>query len=287
MSGNGQTPPRHTWWYFVIILFLVLLSLPTANRTTDGEWTIALGTREATVFLTLLILLPLLPVFFPTLKEMTLKSPFAEFSIKQDLDRDVNSIQEAHLRYDRAGKNPQQDLSAAKREEQKADGRIEEKLATQGTSSIRQAYTLELYEQVRKFNRNRRLREAAQAATTKNEAIKKGDEIASKMRGLAPLVYGQLDVDGWLGSPNLGKRLAAIKYIDWAQDTEYALKLIDLLPQLEVEHDTFQAYHILLALYSMAGHLSFHLRVKPASLCLVPVRRACLRNNRLLRIGRL
>jgi hypothetical protein len=86
--------------------------------------------------------------------------------------------------------------------------------------------------------------------------------IIYEMRAMAPLLYGQLDIASWLNSPNLGKQLAAIKYLDWAKDIEFAEALASRLEILEKSGDTFQAYHVLLALHSMADQLSYNYKDK-------------------------
>lgn len=61
----------------------------------------------------------------------------------------------------------------------------------------------------------------------------------------------------WLDSPNGGKRLAAVKYLDWAQDIEFADTLVARLHALEEAGDSFKAFHVLLALWSMADQLAY------------------------------
>jgi len=66
----------------------------------------------------------------------------------------------------------------------------------------------------------------------------------------------------WSDGPNLGKQFAAIKCLDWSQEIEFAEALASRLPVLEKVGDTFQAYHTLLALHSMANQLAYDYKEK-------------------------
>jgi hypothetical protein len=133
---------------------------------------------------------------------------------------------------------------------------LEKTVALQELPFVQQVYLQRLNELVKGFNRNRHLRPSGRST------LAEAGEIAYRMRTMAPLLFGQLDIPVWLDSPNLGKQLAAIKYLDWAQDIEFAEALANRLQELEKNGDTFQAYHVLLALYSMANQLSYDYKNK-------------------------
>lgn len=115
---------------------------------------------------------------------------------------------------------------------------LEESRATTNPSSNS---LLTLYQLVKAYNRNRQL-------TPSPERTFAGDDIAYTMRELAPQVFGQLPIDLWLNSTNAGKRLAAIKYLNWLQDTEFTATLLERL----ASESPFLQFHIMLTLYSMA-----------------------------------
>jgi hypothetical protein len=101
-----------------------------------------------------------------------------------------------------------------------------------------------LYRLVKDFNRNRHL-------PFSDERTRQGDEIAFTMREAAPFLFGQFDVGQWLKSDSVGKRLAAIKYLDWLQDVEFVGTLLRML----VTEKPFLQLHILLAIDSMLDQL--------------------------------
>lgn len=101
-----------------------------------------------------------------------------------------------------------------------------------------------LYRLVKEFNRNRH-RPFSDART------QQGDEIAFTMREAAPFLFNQFEVEQWLNSSNIGKRLAAIKYLDWMQDIEF---VNNLLGKLATE-SPFMQLHILVAMDSMLDQL--------------------------------
>lgn len=115
---------------------------------------------------------------------------------------------------------------------------LEEWQATTGPSNDS---LLTLYQLVKAYNRNRQLTPSAERTFV-------GDDIAYTMRELAPQVFGQLPVDLWLDSTNAGKRLAAVKYLDWLQDTEFTAALLERL----TSESPFLQFHIMLTLYNMA-----------------------------------
>lgn len=101
-----------------------------------------------------------------------------------------------------------------------------------------------LYRLVKEFNRNRHL-------PFSNERTRQGAEIAFTMREAAPFLFGQFDVGQWLKSESIGKRLAAIKYLDWLQDVEFMGRLLGML----ATEKPFVQLHILLAIDSMLDQL--------------------------------
>jgi hypothetical protein len=102
----------------------------------------------------------------------------------------------------------------------------------------------QLYYLTKDFNRNRAL--PFSEARTRD-----GDEIAFRMREAAPFVYAQFDERAWLRSGNTGKRLAAVKYLDWAQNVELFARLLSML----FLERPFMQFHVLLALDSMIDQL--------------------------------
>jgi hypothetical protein len=101
-----------------------------------------------------------------------------------------------------------------------------------------------LHRLVRAFNRNRH-------QPYSDERTRQGDEIAFTMREAAPFLFDQFDVREWLDSSNAGKRLAAIKYLDWLQDVEF---LGNLLGKLATESPFIQL-HILLAIDGLVDQM--------------------------------
>ena len=101
-----------------------------------------------------------------------------------------------------------------------------------------------LYRLVKEFNRNRQL-------PFTDERTRQGDEIAFKMREAAPFLFNRFDIGQWIDSSNIGKRLAAIKYLDWLQDIEF---LENLLGKLVTERP-FMQLHTLVTIYSMLDQL--------------------------------
>ena len=101
-----------------------------------------------------------------------------------------------------------------------------------------------LYRLVKEFNRNRQ-------QPFSDERTRQGDGIAFTMREAAPFVFSQFDVKMWLDSDNAGKRLAAVKYLDWLQDVEF---LGNLLGKLVTERP-FMQLHVLVAIDSLLDQL--------------------------------
>jgi hypothetical protein len=82
-------------------------------------------------------------------------------------------------------------------------------------------------------------------------SIARENVIAYQMGEAAPLLFGKFDVGSWLDSSSLGKRLAAIKYLDWLQDIDY---LGNLLGKLTTERPFIQL-HCLVAIDHMLDQL--------------------------------
>lgn len=101
-----------------------------------------------------------------------------------------------------------------------------------------------IYRLVKEFNRNR-------SQPFSDLRTRQGDEIAFAMREAAPLLFGQFDVGQWLRSESSGKRLAAIKYLDWLQDVEFVGSLLRML----ITEKPFLQLHVLLAIDSMLDQL--------------------------------
>ena len=101
-----------------------------------------------------------------------------------------------------------------------------------------------LYRLMRGFNKNRK-------QPFSDERTRQADEIAFSMREAAPFVFDQFDVDRWLDSLSSGKRLAAIKYLEWIQDIDFLTKLLDKL----TKERPFIQFHILLAISSMTDQV--------------------------------
>jgi hypothetical protein len=104
---------------------------------------------------------------------------------------------------------------------------------------------------VKAFNRNRQ-HPYSEARTAQ------GDEIAYQMREVAPMLFGKIEVGDWLKGDNIGKRLFAIKYLDWLQDIDF---VDDLISRLGSERP-FVQLHILITLYGMIDQLDAGSRFK-------------------------
>lgn len=103
----------------------------------------------------------------------------------------------------------------------------------------------QLYRMAKDFNRNR-------ALPFSNERTRGGDEIAYQMREIAPFVFDQLDVSAWLRSTSIGKRLAAVKYLDWVQDVDH----LDTLVSMLASERAFMQFHVLMTLDGLIDQLS-------------------------------
>lgn len=104
---------------------------------------------------------------------------------------------------------------------------------------------------IKAFNRNRQ--QPFSAVRTMQ-----GDEIAYQMREAAPLLHDKFNLPQWLTSNNAGKRLVAIKYLDWLQDIEYVDELIDRLGN----ERPFMQLHVLVTLHGLLDQLDEGSRLK-------------------------
>ena len=101
-----------------------------------------------------------------------------------------------------------------------------------------------LYNLVQTFNKNRHQPYTIQRTIA-------GDDIVFHMRELAPQLDGQFDVADWLQSDNIGKRVAALQFLDWKQDIEFFAPLLDRL----MKEKPFVQFYVLIALNSMLDQL--------------------------------
>ena len=262
--SQDRRPLEIPTWYFGLVFFLAFLSLVTLSQNAIGEWQVALGIHQATPLLIVLAILPpILKFFVRETKKGSAGIP-GLFSLTWDNVSEIDEeLAENKTKFERAGEaakikdTNQDDIQELQKE---ADLDLEERVALQDLPFVQQIYLQKLNELVKEFNRNRHWRKSGKST------VAEADEIAYKMRSMAPLLFGQLDLPHWLDSPNLGKRLAAIKYLDWAQDIEFAEDLASRLQELENDGDTFQTFHILLALMSMADQMAFDYKDKVAAI---------------------
>ena len=246
-------------WYCILAFVLAILSLVTANRNVAGAWEVTLGIRETTPILVALAILPFLLRFVVagTRKgKLGVPGLFETSWDNSEINKEITNSQKKHEMAGEAVKDQtksQRDIEEIRGD---ADIDLEKTVTPQELPFVQQVYLQKLNEMVKDFNRNRHNRPSGRSTPAEAE------EIAYRMRSMAPLLFGQLDILTWLHIPNMGKQLAAIKYLDWAQDIEFAETLAERLQELENNRDTFQAYHVLLALYSMADQLSYNYKDK-------------------------
>jgi hypothetical protein len=267
MAAENQESPIQekpsfelTRWYYILVSVLIILSLIRVSSSGAGGWEIALGIHEMTPLLVALAVLPpLLRFLVGGIRKGTAKGPAGlEFSWDntREIDKEITDKQRKQENIGEAAKDRGKSQDEIEEIRRGADIDLEKTVAPQDLPFVRQVYLQRLHELVKRFNRNRHLRPSG------GSTVAEADEIAYRMRSMAPLLFGQLDIPTWLSRPNLGKQLAAVKYLDWAQDIEFAEALATRLTDLEERGDTFQAYHVLLALYSMAGLLSYDYKAK-------------------------
>jgi hypothetical protein len=232
---------------------LIILSLVTLNRNANAEWEVTLGVREMTSILVALALLPTLLSFFRGYEKGAIRLPGVEFSWdrKAEIDGQIAKTQEEHTKASEVAMNPEKDLESVERIKQNADDQLLSAIEPEELPIAQTVYLQELHRLVRDFNRNQH-QYLLSGESTRIEV----DEIASRMRSVAPLLFSRIDVAAWLNSSNPGKRLAAIKYLDWAQDIEF---LEDLVNGLLQENPVVQS-HIWLTLFSMMDQLSIEHR---------------------------
>jgi hypothetical protein len=249
MDKGTQSKPKSTKspfdtprWFYAFIVFLVLLSLVTLKNA-DGKWEVTLGVREITPILAVLALIPTLFVFLRQYDKGKVELPGGIMLSVETIEKKVEETKEEVFKVAQATK--EQDPAQIESVQRSADKQLAGLINPDELPIVQRAYIPKLHELVKDFNRNRH------QPFTDQRTIN-GDKIAFEMRTIAPLVSEQFDVKQWLNSANPGKRLAAIKYLDWAQDIEF---LEDLLNRLLRER-RFTQYHIRLALSSMADQFS-------------------------------
>ncbi|MDH3380208.1 MAG: hypothetical protein OER87_17725 [Gammaproteobacteria bacterium] len=256
-KNSSPEPPK---WYYLLVLVLVILSLVTVNRDQAGAWEITLGIRETTPILIALALLPFLLRFLvgKTKRGVAEIPGVGKFSWENisEIDKDIADKQKKHAVAGEAAKIPTKNGGGPEKIDQVEDIDLEKAVTPQELPLVKQVYLQKFNGLVKDFNRNRHLRSSGKST------IAEADDIAYKMRSMAPLLFDQFDISAWLESPSLGKQLAAVKYLDWVQDIEFAETLAIRLLELERKGDTFQSYHVLLALNSMANQLSFDYKDK-------------------------
>ena len=250
-----------TRWYYVLVFVLAIFSFITLSRNFEGEWEVTLGIGTMTAILVALAILPSLLSFLvretPRGTKLTAKIPnIFDISVERvhEIEEKIAENQKKHEKAGEAAKDQTMSQSDIENIMRNADADLEKTVAPQELPFVQQTYLQKLNELVKSFNRNRHLRISGKSS------VAEADQIVYKMRAMAPLLFGQLDISAWLDNPNMGKCLAAIKYLDWVQDIEYAAALADKLQELEDKGDTFQAYHVLLALKSMANQLAYDYR---------------------------
>lgn len=247
-------------WYYIFVLVFSFISLVTLSRNTGGVWEIKLGIDETTPFLIALAILPsLLRLFVGGTNKGTAELlGIGKLSWENipEIDEELDEKQEKHKRAGDAVKDDKKNLQDIEEIRRDADLDLETKIPLQELPYVQQIYLQKFNELVKEFNRNRHLR------STGRKSVDETDNIAYRMRSIAPLLFGQFDVATWLQSQNMGKQLAAVKYLDWAQDIEYAEILANRLQKLDEVGDTFQSFHILLTLLSMSDQLAYDYREK-------------------------
>lgn len=253
---------KEIWPYYLVIIVLIVLSLISSNRDVEGNWEITIGFHDSTPLLVALAAMPLLlKLLFespPNTKKTEVETPF--FKISHERFQEIDGVRISNIKeYAKAGQaaidedTNREDVDGILKN---ADKELEDKVTPEERLSAGKHYLLEIEKLAQQFNRNRHLREKDQSS------IAEAESIAYEMRSIAPFLYNQFNVSEWLNSQNLGKQLAAIKYLEWGQDIQFAEDLANRLKELEAEGDKFQAYHVLLALYRMANQLAYTNRKK-------------------------
>ena len=244
-----QIPLKVSRWYYVLIFVLIILSFITLNRNIKGEWAISLSIGEITTpILIALLFLPTLLNFFKAYEQGGVKLPGFEVSWarKKEVDAELSKIEQKHSEAGNVAKNHKEDFKQVETIQRSADSELINAIDPEELPIFKQIYLQELNELVKNFNRNRHLRLGGKSTTNQ------GDDIAFRMRSISPLLFGEFEVEKWLSSSNPGKRLAAIKYLDWAQDIEFLEPLLDRL----LEEGAFIQYHVWLTLFSLKDQLT-------------------------------
>ena len=244
--------------YYVLVFLLVVISLVTINRNDTGIWLVSVGIRDTTTILVALAILPPLIRFLVrgTRKGEAELSGVGKISWENvtEIDNEIFEKQKIQEKAGEAAKDGTKSIEELEAMLQNADIDLRKTVTLQDMPFVQQLYLQKLNEAVKDFNRNRQKRPSGRST------VAQADAIAYRMRSMAPLLDGKIGIAKWLDSANSGKRLAAIKYLDWSQDIEFAQVLANQLQVLEDTGDTFQAFHILLALSSMADQLSYDYR---------------------------
>jgi hypothetical protein len=256
-GDSSQVLLRGMAWYYTGVVLLVLLSLFRVTKTADA-WAVDFGIGPATSILVALAILPSVLKFLVS-QSMSGKVEVAgvfgvSWEAKEKIDRQIVEKQARQRLVAEAAKDSAKNDGYVNEARVDAEVSVEDTIEPQGLAVVHSVYFQELMELVKAFNRNRRSREA------RSSTVAEADAIAYKMRSMAPLVVGQFDVTSWLSTPNLGKQIAAIKYLEWNQDVDFARDLAIRVNEAEERGDTFQAFHILLALLSMADQLAYEYR---------------------------
>lgn len=234
-------------WYYFLLFVLVALSVVTLNRNFEGKWEIMVGIREVTPILVALAILPYFLKFFKRYEKGGLKLPGVEVSWerKSQIDKEIDKVQEQHYEAGKAALDPNKTPKEIEVVNREADDQLINSIKPNELPVLQNIYIQELYELVKAFNQNRRL-------PFTDERTVQGDEIAYRMRTLAPLLFEKFNVEKWLSSSNIGKRLAAIKYLDWAEDIEFFEDLLSIFS----DEIPFMQFHIKRALYNMIDQLN-------------------------------
>jgi len=235
-------------WYYISIFLLVILSLFTFKRDINGAWEIAIGLREINTVLVALAILPVVIGFLRLYEKGEIKLPGgigASWERKSEIDKELAQAQEIHHEAGKAATNTSKKQEEIESIQQNADEKLISAIKPNELPFVQSIYLQEIYALVKEFNRNRH------KPPTDSRTVE-GDEIAYRMRAIAPLLFGQFTVEQWLNNPSPGKRLAAVKYLEWSQDIEF---LDGLLNRLSIE-EPFLQFHICLALSNMIDQLN-------------------------------
>lgn len=257
-KNSNQSLRRGMAWYYAGVAFLIVASFLRVSKTVEGPWTIDFGVGPATSILVALAILPSVLKFLVShTKAGKMEVPGVvgvSWVVKEEIDRQLDKKQAQQQLVAEAAKDSARSDGDVMEARGDAEVSVENTVEPQDLSVVHTVYFQELIELIKAFNRNRHLRQAG------TSTVAEADRIVYRMRSMAPLVLGQIDIAAWLNTPNLGKQIAAIKYLDWVQDIDFAQDLAFRVNDAEKRRDTFQAFHILLALLSMADQLAYESR---------------------------